>query len=132
MRKKYKVLTLTLGVVFLLGILGVGAIFAAAPEAAPGDYHQVFVSKLAKILGVDEQKLAAGITQAQSETLDQAVKDGKLTKEQADTMKQHMQQGGFGPGFAMGSMPDGMHAGMHGSFMGGMPFGSTPPTIPGR
>ena len=80
---------------------------AADPPGTSTDYNQLFVSKLAKILGKDEKQVGDAVLQARNEaineTLDEAVKAGRLTKEQADAMKQHMQQGGSGTGHCGGT-----------------------------
>jgi len=122
LRTHWKLLSLVLAAIVLVVALGVGAAFAApaAQITSPAtDYHQVFLAKLAQILGVDQQKLETAMTQAQSQTLDQAVNDGRLSQQQADFMKQHpqqAQQGGapFGPGFGPGPM--------HGGFGGRGPM----------
>ncbi len=117
MRSRYKVLLVSLGVIVLLGLVGVG-VALAAPSSPSSSYQKLFVSKLAKILGKDEQQVGDAVvqarTEAMNETLDEAVKAGRLTKEQAEAMKQHMQQGGsgmmgpgmMGPGGMMGSGAD--------------------------
>jgi len=71
------------------------------PTAQPGgqrqDYRQVFLSKLAGALGIDQTKLNDSIKKAQTDTIDQAVQNGDLAKNRADDMKQRVQQGN--PGF---------------------------------
>ena len=114
MRKSVKILSVTLGVLLLLGILGVGAAFAQTPPPTTAtDWQSAFVGKVAKILGVEEQKLTDAFTQARNETIDEAVKDGQMTQAQADWMKQRMgqaEQSGFGGP---------MHGGTWGGRMGG-------------
>ena len=107
MRTRWKVLSLVAAAVFVLGAFGVAAAQTAPTAQTATNYHQVYLSKLAQLLGVDQAKLESSMTQAQSQTLDQAVKDGRLTQQQADWMKQHMQQAqqggaGFGPGMMRG------------------------------
>jgi len=106
MRKSLKMVSAILGVVLLVGVLGIGAAFAADPTPTTStNYHDVFVGKVAKILGVDQEKVDSAFSQAQNEMVGEAVKEGRITQQQADWMKQRqqqMQQGGFGPGIMGG------------------------------
>jgi hypothetical protein len=110
MSKSLKALGLIVGVVLLLGIVGAGIVAAADPTPTPGtgtktSYQQLFLSKVASILGISEQKLTDALNQAQKETqnqmIDDAVTSGRITKEYGDWLKQRPQQDGsrFGPGF---------------------------------
>jgi hypothetical protein len=105
-----------------------GLSFAQAPsptpqpgQAAPakGVYNTFFWNALATRLGVTLDKLKAAITGASSDTIDQAVKDGKLTQDQANQLKSDLQnranQGDL-PGFGL----FGFH---HGRGFGGFGFG---------
>jgi len=117
MRKTTKLIALSLGIAVLVGVLGIGVALAADPTpTASTNYHDVFVSKLAAALGIaDQQKVANAIVTARNQTIDEAVKNGQITQQQADWMKQHQQQmhqGGFGPDM-MGGGP------MHGGPIGG-------------
>jgi hypothetical protein len=133
MCKSVKILSVTLGVLLLLGILGAGAAFAQTPAPTTAtDWHSAFLGKVAKILGVEEQKLTDAFTQARSETIDEAVKDGQMTQEQADWMQQRIeqaQQGGFGPGVG-GPMHGGTRGGPMGGRFGGP--GAQPASAPSR
>lgn len=110
MLARYKVPLIALGVVLLIGVLGIGVALAADPPSKSTDYNQFYVSKLAKILGLEEQKVGDALVQARNEamneTLDEAVKAGRLTREQAEAMKQHIQQ--MGPGMGPGMIGSGM------------------------
>src|SRR3989304_4025340 len=108
MRKNWKMLSLAIGVVLLLGALGAGSVFADDPPTTPLDFQKTFLGKVATILGVPEQKVIDAFTQAHTETLDEAVKEGRITQQQADWMKQHQVAGGIGPG-GFGGGP--MHGG---------------------
>ena len=82
-------------------------------------YNNLFWNSLATRLGVTLDKLKAAITGASTDTIDQAVKDGKLTQDRADQMKADLQnranQGdlpgfgffGFRHGRGMGGFGDG-------------------------
>ena len=85
------------------------AAFAQTPTPTPGaqrtNYREVFVSKLASTLGIDQSKLVDAIKKAESDTIDQAVANGDLAKNRADDLKQRLNSatpgtlpfGGFGP-----------------------------------
>jgi hypothetical protein len=66
------------------------------------NYGQVFVTKLAAALNIDQATLESKIKQAESDTVDQAVANGDLAKNQADAVKQRVQQGGQGFGMPFG------------------------------
>ncbi|MHB1417517.1 MAG: hypothetical protein ACYC1C_19900 [Chloroflexota bacterium] len=122
MRQSVKILSVTLGVMLLLGVLGVGAAFAQTPAPTTAtDWQSAFLGKVATILGVDEQKLTDAFTQARSETIDEAVQAGQMTQAQADWMKQRVeqaQQDGFGPGVGGPMMRGGRGGHMGGQFGG--------------
>jgi polyhydroxyalkanoate synthesis regulator phasin len=93
--------TLVIGAVVAVLALGAGAMAVqAAPAATPStDYRQVFIDKLAGILHKSSKETADGIKKASEQTVDQMVKDGKITQAQADKMKQAIASGkGFGFG----------------------------------
>jgi hypothetical protein len=54
-------------------------------------------AKLAEVLGISVEELQAAQTEARNAAIDQAVVDGQITQEQADTMKAN--EDGFGRGF---------------------------------
>lgn len=93
----------------VLGLAGVvaalvvaGTAFAQTPtpdQQAKTSYHEFFLDRLANALGTTRDKLNGALTQARSETVDQAVKDGRLTQEQADKIKAQQGTGPFGFGF---------------------------------
>jgi hypothetical protein len=119
MSKKIKVLVLVVGVVALLGILGTGVALAADPPTT--NYHDIFVAKVAKILGIDQAKLNNALNQARTEMIDEGVKAGTISKERADWMKQRS-QGDFNPS---GKPMDGRRGGRIGGPMGA-PWQPTP------
>ncbi len=95
----------------ILGLAGaiaalavVGTAFAQTPTPAPNqqaksNYQNLFLDKLAAALGTTRDKLNSAFTQARNETVDQAVKDGKLTQQQADKIKAQQGNAPFGFGF---------------------------------
>jgi polyhydroxyalkanoate synthesis regulator phasin len=84
--KKAIILIPVIAVLLLLGMTA-GIVLA---QDGPGP-NQDILAKVAKILGIDQQKLAAAFKQAQTELqaerLAQQVKDGKITQQQADQLK---------------------------------------------
>jgi len=142
MTKKKKVITTIAGLLAVV-ILATGAWMASspaqvslaqAPTQAPqtdstaptGDtwatYRDLFLNSLAERLGITLDKLKEAYTGAFGDTLDQAVKDGKLTEDQATQMKTDNADAvaqGFLPGF---EGPFGRGGGRHGG-MGGFERG---------
>lgn len=89
---------------------------AVAPTPVPGQttpstslmsqYWSLFIQSFASNLGVSQGKLDFAFTAAVNATADQALKDGKITQAQADSIKNRYSQGlsasnGFG-GFPFG------------------------------
>lgn len=65
-----------------------------APQAAQRtDYRQVFLSKLAALLGVDQAKLTSSLQQAANATVDEALKNQDITRTQAERLRQDIQNG---------------------------------------
>lgn len=111
----------------ILGLAGVvtalvvgGTAFAQTPTPSPNQQAKTsngefFLDRLAAALGTTRDKLNGAFTQARNETVDQAVKDGRLTQEQADRIKS--QQGTAPFGFGFGVLGRGGKGGA--AFMGG-------------
>ena len=59
----------------------------SASSTTPNDYCTQFQKDFAKKLGVSSDKLQSAESGAASDTIDQLVKDGKITKAQADQIK---------------------------------------------
>src|ERR1700716_806836 len=76
-------------------IIGVAAVEAApSPSPTPSkNYAQVFVDKLAGILKLTPAQTQDARKQAQCQTVDQMLADGKITKAQADAMKARINAG---------------------------------------
>jgi hypothetical protein len=87
----------------VLAVAGGGAAVAATSGSNPRD---AVLKDAAQRLNVSPDKLKAALQGAFADQLDQAVKDGKLTQQQADRIKQRIQRGEglppFGPGPHMG------------------------------
>ena len=92
--------------VMVLGVSGFGLYHfvsaAVSPTPTPGQtatpnllsqYWQVFVNAFAQNLGITPSKLDSAFTAAVNATVDQAVKDGKITQSQANSIKSRYSQG---------------------------------------
>ena len=96
-------------------IIGVAAV-EAAPSPSPSangskNYAQVFVDKLAGILHLTPAQMQDALKQAQLQTVDQMLADGKITKAQADAMKARINAGqGLGPLGGFGRHGEGFKA----------------------
>jgi transposase-like protein len=115
------------GLAVLAGGIGTGVVMAQDDHDKPATHqaagHQGdqkaaddFIKRLAKKLGIDEQKLRDAMKQAGSEWLDQAVKDGTIPQQMADRLRDAINNGqlpsfGFGPG---GGHKGGGHPGPNG------------------
>lgn len=101
-----------------------GATSPAQPgQAQPGtgtNYADVFLQKLAAQLGITLDKLKAASTAAGTATIDQGVKAGDFTADQAAFMKQNLAQNplGLAGGRGFGG-PGGRHGGLGGLRAGG-------------
>ncbi|HEY8740229.1 MAG TPA: hypothetical protein VIN56_06530 [Candidatus Dormibacteraeota bacterium] len=100
MKKNLRVILPVAGIA-ALG-LGVAAVQAAAPAPASNP-AQVFVDKLAAILHLPSSTVAKDLKQAQLDTIQQMVTDGKITQAQADAMKAKVNSSTApAPGFRFG------------------------------
>lgn len=73
------------------GILAIG-IAGAEEGARPGGR---FIAKVAEKLGITEDELTTAMTDAQLEIIDESVTDGTLTEEQADKLRERVEE--YGP-----------------------------------
>jgi len=97
----------------LVVVLGLGAVAAVTyaqgttgTTDGPFDYATRFRQNLAGLLGIRVEQYDSAVVQARDKTLDDAVTEGWLTQDQADQMKQRMENapdgmmgGGMGRGF---------------------------------
>ena len=94
--------------------LAVGGGVALAGGDTVGD-RQAFLDDVAKRLGVTPAQLKAALEGAYGDRVDAAVAAGKITKEQAEAMKQRAEDGGLplfgGHRFGGPGGPDGHHGG---------------------
>jgi hypothetical protein len=101
-----------IGAVVALAVTGGGVAYAAATNSDPRDE---LLSDAAQRLDVSPSELRAALEGAFSDQLDEAVRDGKLTQEQADAIKQRIARHGLPLGGPMGPGGPG-----HGQFGAGL------------
>jgi hypothetical protein len=78
----------------LIGVAAVQAAPSPSPSAGAGkSYAQVFVDKLAAILHLSTTQTQDALKQAELQTVDQMLKDGKITQQQADALKARINAG---------------------------------------
>lgn len=87
-------------VVVVLGalVLGVGVLMTTGAGAQEGDAQRPgerFVAETAERLGVTPEELTSAMTDAQSEIIDDAVAEGRLTEAQAAKLKARIEE--YGP-----------------------------------
>ena len=95
-------------------VIGIAAVEAApSPSPSPNgssskNYAQVFLDKLAGILHLTPAQTQDALKQAQLQTVDQMLKDGRITQQQADALKARINAGqGLGPIGGFGFKPGG-------------------------
>lgn len=139
MRRGYRTVvvvgSVAVGLLALALVMG-GGLLARPAEADPeaqgrghGQVVEIFLSKLAGILNRDREQLDADIKLAAQQTVDELAAQGELTTQQAERVKECIQERdaqrfhfclvhhhgeAFGPGPMMGPMmgPDGMQGPM--------------------
>ena len=89
--------------VLALGALAIGGAAAQEDDGLVGS----FLARVAEKLGVSEDELKGAIQDAKTETIDEAVADGRLTEKQGERLKERVGEGGFL--FPPGLPPDGLH-----------------------
>jgi hypothetical protein len=89
-----------------LAVVGAGGAIAATKLNSPREESQAVLNDAAKQLGVQPNELSAALKKALSNRVDQAVKDGRLSKAEGDALKARINSGQFplfgvprGPGF---------------------------------
>jgi transposase-like protein len=114
MRKRTK---LAVGAGAALAVAGAGGALAAGQLSRSAESDAV-VNDAARQLGVEPAKLSDALKQALENRLDEAVKAGTITKEQADRMRQRLESDDF-PLFATPGLGH-REGGHHGFGMRGM------------
>lgn len=101
MKRSHKLIVA--GVLLVSAIAVAGAAIGATRVLSPKQESQAVIEDAAGQLGVTPQKLSDALKQALKNRVDQAVKDGRLTKEDGAKLKQAIDAGempllGLGPG----------------------------------
>lgn len=99
-RNRWIALPIALVAAIAIGIIAVQAAPSPSPSAGTNgkNYAQVFVDKLAAILGLSPSKTQDALKNAELQTVDQMLADGRITKAQADALKAKINAGqGLGP-----------------------------------
>ena len=106
-RRKLTFAAAAAGAVLLVAGLGAAGAIAAARIISPGDESKAIIDDAASQLGVEPSELSDALKEALKNRIDEAVDQGRLTEEQADELKQRIDEnqypvlGGpwrFGPG----------------------------------
>jgi polyhydroxyalkanoate synthesis regulator phasin len=107
--KAKRLVVLTAAVLTAAG--GTGAALAVTRSDNAKQTEQAVLSDAAKRLNVSPSDLHDALAAAEDAQLDQLVKDGKLTQEQADAIKARRKESGLVLGFGPGGPPMFMHHG---------------------
>ncbi|MFZ5597790.1 MAG: DUF2680 domain-containing protein [Bacillota bacterium] len=94
-KKRY---TIILAAALVLAVAVSGAAMAttkSSPDQDKANLFQDFLGKFAANLGVDQDKVLEALNTTKQQMLDEAVQQGKLTREQADKIAAH-EDGGIG------------------------------------
>ncbi|MFL5982219.1 MAG: hypothetical protein ACJ74D_07915 [Gaiellaceae bacterium] len=105
---------LMLGVAALVAAAG-GGVAIAASDSSPSQENQAVLDSVAKQLGISSSKLSDALKRALGERVDAAVAAGRLSKEDADALKDRINSGAF-PLFGRGLHRRGF--GHHHGFLG--------------
>jgi polyhydroxyalkanoate synthesis regulator phasin len=77
-----------------LAVAGGGAALAASGALSPSKENEAVIEDAAKQLGVEPSELSAALRKALENRIDEAVKQGRLTEEQADALKERIDSAG--------------------------------------
>lgn len=87
------------GLAAVLAVLAVGTVFAEDGDGASTPWDN-FIQRLARNLGIEEDRLRDALRQTQLELIDEAEDAGRISAEQADRLRQRVEEGRapfFGP-----------------------------------
>jgi hypothetical protein len=92
-----------IGLAAALAVLVAGGAYAATRAFSPEQERQAVLNDAARQLGVEPQELSDALKQALKNRVDEAVRDGRLTQDQAARIKERIDAGdaplfGLGPG----------------------------------
>ncbi len=95
MPRKGRVLAAFLGALALTAALFGSALAQGSGTSGQRDYRELFLDRLAAILGVERSRLDDAAKQAGQDVIAQAEQDGVISKSQADWMRRFMNQSGW-------------------------------------
>lgn len=87
MKRSHKILVASL---LAVSTIGVGAAIGATKVLTPKQESQAVIDDAARQLGIQPNELSNALKQALKNRVDEAVKDGRLTKEEAARLKQRI------------------------------------------
>jgi outer membrane murein-binding lipoprotein Lpp len=88
----------------LLAVIIVGGAVAATKAFSPEQERQAIINDAARQLGVEPQELSNALEQALKNRVDEAVRDGRLTREEGARLKERI-DAGDAPLFGLGPEP---------------------------
>jgi hypothetical protein len=106
---------LVFGAAALLAVVG-GGVAVAASDSSPAEDNQAIIDDAAQQLGISPSKLSDALKKAIGDRIDAAVAAGRITKPEADALKQRLESGdvplfgGPGPGFGHHDFGHGLDA----------------------
>jgi uncharacterized protein YidB (DUF937 family) len=89
----------------LAAVLGAGVVMAQ--DGGSSSAGQSFLDRVAQKLGIDTPKLQQAITDARNDQINEAVQNGNLTQEQADKLRQRLDELPQDAPFPFKDVPDG-------------------------
>lgn len=95
-RKRW--LAVAAGGVAAAALVGAGVVMAQTPTPGSGGSGPSFLDRVAQKLGIESSKLQGAVTSAANDQIDAEVQSGKLSQQQAEKLKQQIQNG-EGPWF---------------------------------
>jgi uncharacterized protein YidB (DUF937 family) len=78
------------GIAILVAGLGAAGAVAASRLLSPSEESKAVIDDAASQLGIEPSELSEALKQALKNRIDEAVEDGRLTEEQADKLKEHI------------------------------------------
>jgi hypothetical protein len=94
MNKKNKIVLGSMGALaFMILVTGGALVSAQTNDNVTTNPSSSFLDRVAQIAGIDPQKLKDSFKQVSKENVDQKLRDGKLTQEQAENIKRKIDAG---------------------------------------
>jgi hypothetical protein len=84
---------LLVGGIAVLAVAVTGGAYAATRDTDPRQESQAVINDAARQLGVEPNELSSALRQALANRVDEAVEDGRLSKEEGDALKERIQSG---------------------------------------